>query len=351
MSDKFGQRLKAARKMAGMSQQALADATDNRVTKQAISKYEKGLMKPDGKNLLALANALNVSTGYFFRESDVNLSKIEFRKKSKLHQKEIDRIESRTLDFLERYIEIEEIVGQRITFKNPLKDFKIRSYEDVDAAAEKLRDEWDLGESPLSNLMELLEDKGVCIYEIDADDSFDGLSGFVGEIPLVILNGSFDLVRKRFTLAHELGHILLKFPSKEPIDPKLKEKMCHAFAGAFLLPYSAIFSELIGKRQNIADWELKKLKGIYGISMAAIMVRAHNLKLITESYYIRFWKRVNKLGWRQNEPGEYIGRERANRFEQLIYYAVAENIVTMSKGSELLNIKLPQFRRKFQLVA
>ncbi len=351
MSEKFGQRLKAARKMAGMSQQALADATDKRVTKQAISKYEKGQMKPDGNNLLALANALNLGTGYFFRESTVNLSKIEFRKKSRLSQKEIDRIESRTLDFLERYIEIEEIVGQRALFNNPLQDFKIRSYNDVDAAAEKLRDEWDLGESPISNLMELLEDKGICIYEIEANDRFDGLSGFVGKIPVIILNASFELVRKRFTLAHELGHILLKFPKREVMEPRLKEKMCHAFAGAFLLPNSAISNELFGKRQNIVEWELKKLKGIYGISLAAIMARAHHLKLITDSRYRRFCIHVNTMGWRQNEPGEYLGKERANRFKQLIYYAVAENIVTMSKGAELLNVKLPQFRRKFQLVA
>ena len=351
MGEKFGQRLKVARKMAGMSQQALADATDNRVTKQAISKYEKGQMEPDSGNLLALANALGVGSGYFFRKSGINLSGIEFRKKSKLGQKEINRIECQTLDFLERYIEIEEIVGQRIIFNNPLKDFRIRSYKDVDAAAEKLRDEWDLGESPISNLMELLEDRGICVYEIEASDSFDGLSGFVGDIPVIILNQAFNLVRKRFTLAHELGHILLKFPKHEAFEPKLKEKMCHAFAGAFLLPYSAISSELFGKRQNIVEWELKKLKGVYGISMAAIMARAHNLGLISDNRYKRFCIHVNTMGWRQNEPGEYVGKERANRFKQLIFYAVAEDIVTMSKGAELLNVKLPQFRRKFQLVA
>lgn len=348
MGEQFGQRLKAARKMAGMSQQILADATGNRVTKQAISKYEKGLMEPDGRNLITLASALGVSSGYFFRELSVNLSEIEFRKKSSLRRKEIDRIESRTLDFLERYIEIEEIVGQRAIFESPLADFKIRSYKDVEVAAQMLRTEWSLGESPISNLMELLEDKGICIYEIEADTSFDGLSGFVGNIPVIILNASYQLVRKRFILAHELGHILLKFPK---IEPKQKEKMCHAFAGAFLLPHSVIRAELKNKRRNIAEWELKKLKGIYGISLWAIMARAHNIGLISDSRYKRFCIYANTHGWRQDEPGEYIGKEKANRFDQLVYYAVAEEIVTMSKGAELLNIKLPQFRRKFQLVA
>lgn len=293
-------------------------------------------------------NVVDTSTGYFFRESNVNLTEIEFRKKLRLGQKEIDRIESRTLDFLERYIENSDIVGQRAIFKNPLKDFKIKNYADVEAAAEKMRDVWDLGESPLSNLMEMLDDKGVCIIEIEAHESFDGLSGFVDDIPVIILNGSFVLERKRFTLAHELGHVMLKFPK---LEPKVKEKLCHAFAGAFLLPKNAISSELINKRQNIAEWELKKLKGIYGISMWAIMARAHTLGLITDSRYKRFCIYANTHGWRQDEPGEYVGKEKANRFVQLVYYAVAEDIVTISKGAELLNMKLPLFRRKFQLVA
>lgn len=126
--------------------------------------------------------------------------------------------------------------------------------------------------------------------------------------------------------------------------------MCHAFAGAFLLPKAAIFSKLFNKRQNIADWELKKLKGIYGISMGAIMVRAHTLGLITRSRYKRFCTYANSNGWREKEPGEYVGREKANRFVQLVYYAVAEGIITMSKGAELLNVKLPVVRRRFQLV-
>lgn len=344
----FGQRLKAARKMAGLSMEALSQATGNLITKQAISKYEKGQMKPDSRKLIVMAKVLGVSTGYFYRESDINLAGIEFRKKSKLTQKEIARIENRMLDFLERYIEIEKTVGQEAVFHNPLKEFKVRSYRDIEEAAEKLRRSWKLGESPVPNLMALLEDQGVCIYEIDSDENFDGLSGFANETPVVILNDNRDLVRKRFATAHELGHLMLKFPE---VERKLKEKMCHAFAGAFLLPKSAIFSEIGIARKKITMWELKKLKGIYGISIQAIMARAHNLGIITNYYYKDFCISANKAGWRKDEPGEYAGKEKANRFDQLVYYAVAEDIVTMSKGAELMNVKLAQFRKTFQIAA
>jgi len=153
----------------------------------------------------ALANATSIGTDYCFRQSNVNSTKVEFQKKSKLSQKEIDRIESRTLDFLERYIEISKIVGRGVVFKNPLKNFKIGSYSDVEAAVEKLRDVLNLGESQLSNLMEMLKGKGICIFEIKTQKGFDGLSGFVGDIPVVILNASLILDGKRVTLAQNWG--------------------------------------------------------------------------------------------------------------------------------------------------
>jgi Zn-dependent peptidase ImmA (M78 family) len=346
--ERFGQRLKAARKMAGLSMEALSDATGNIITKQAISKYENGQMKPDSQKLIALAKALGVSTGYFYRESEVELTGIEFRKKSRLTQKEIARIENCTLDFIERYIEIEKTVGQEAVFQNPLKGLKVHSYSDIEVAAEKLRKVWRLGESPIPNLIELLEDKGVCVYEIDSNEKFDGLSGFIDGSPVLILNNRMDLVRKRFTTAHELGHLILNFPK---VERKLKEKMCHAFAGALLIPKNAMYSEIGKSRNKITLWELKKLKGIYGISLQAIMARAHTLGIITDYYYKNFCIYANKAGWRAEEPGEYIGKEKANRFDQLVYYAVAEEIVTMSKGAELMNIKLPQFRRTFQIAA
>ena len=147
---------------------------------------------------------------------------------------------------------------------------------------------------------------------------------------------------------HEMGHLILNFPK---VERKLKEKLCRAFAGAFLIPINAMYSEIGRSRNKITIWELKKLKGIYGISMQAIMARAHTLGIITDYYYKNFCNYASKAGWRIKELGEYAGKETANRFDQLVYYAVAEDIVTMSKGAELMNIKLPQFRKTFQIAA
>ena len=82
MNTSFGERLKSARKMAGLSLAALAEKTENMVTRQAINKYEKGLMNPSSEVLLALSHALEIKPDYFFKKPDISLSSMEFRKKA-----------------------------------------------------------------------------------------------------------------------------------------------------------------------------------------------------------------------------------------------------------------------------
>jgi len=345
----FGERLKSARKMSGFSMAVLADKAGQAVTKQAISKYEKGLMNPGGDALIALSRALGVKSDYFFRPQKVSLGDLEFRKKSRLGRKEEERIKYRTLDFLERYLEIEDILSDRAVFKNPLSDPNIRKPEDAEKADLEVRRKWKLGEAPISNLMELLEAKGIRIHEIETDDNFIGISAWAEDIPVIAVRSQNDLLRKRFTISHELGHILLNIHKNN--DQRTREKLCHIFAGAFLLPEKVIKAELGEQRSKIALWELKKIKGIYGISIQAVMARTRHLGIISEHIYRNFCISVNTQGWKTDEPGEYLGKEHANRFDQLVYRAAAEEIITFSRAAELLNLPLSEFRRAFQIVS
>jgi Zn-dependent peptidase ImmA (M78 family)/transcriptional regulator with XRE-family HTH domain len=350
--DSFGARLKAARKMAGMSMQALSDATNNAITKQAISKFEKGQMSPASDTLIALANALKVKTDYFYRESKVQLTGLEFRKKSRLKVRDEKRAKYQTMDFLERYNEIESVMGLEASFDNPLSNIVINEPDDVEKAAMDLRQAWNLDVAPVSKLMELLESKGVRVFEVvDAPEKFDGLSAMVDGIPVIAVNKDYPLDRKRLTVIHELGHQLLRF---QGFDNREIESLCHNFANVFLMPTNVLIDEIGSRRRQIALMELKKLKGIYGISIMALMVRAYKLGIISKNYYGRFFMNANKKGWRSgidNEPGEYIGKEHPNRFRQLVERAVAEEIISMSKGAELMNIGLVKFKKRFQLAA
>ena len=94
--------------------------------------------------------------------------------------------------------------------------------------------------------------------------------------------------------------------------------------------------------------ELIDLKRRYGISIAAIMYRAHDLGLVDKTLYDHFQIIRKKRGWHQpgKEPGEYLGIEISSRFEQLVLRAASEEVITRSKGAALLNEPVSSFSRK-----
>lgn len=314
----FPERLKAARKMNGFSLQYLADKLDRKISKQALNKYEAGQSVPEVSMFSDLSKALNVPQDYFFRSNKIELDNLSFRKLSKLSVKEQDIVTHRTIDFLERHLELEDILGIGSHFVNPVKNWIVNSIADIESIAERLRSEWNLGEDPLYNVIELLEDLKIKVFEIEADPSFSGMSTWVdNKLPVIVLNSSkhIPVDRKRFTALHELGHLVLNI---EQYSEKEQDRFCHAFAGAMLIPKSKMMDELGGHRQNIFMNELFALKRQYGMSIQAIMYRAKSLGLITESYFRFFAIRFNQFGYRKNEPVVYEGSEGSSRFRQLL---------------------------------
>ena len=352
MKLQIGNRIKSARLLAGLSLRELANALDGIVRHNAISKSEKGEMMPDSKVLIALSKALDVKTDYFLRPQTVEISNIEFRKKSSLTVKKTNSIKENIKDNIERYIELETFLNFENTFINPIKAVVIKNAEDVENAVEQLLHQWDLGINALPNVIEILEDKDIKVVEIDADEKFDGLSGWANQnIPIIVINQNFTVERKRFTVLHELGHLLLSINS-EKFTHKEIEKFCNIFAGAMLLPKETMFNELGKKRNSISINELIYIKESYGISIQGIMARAKDLGVISNDQYVRFRIRVNQdqnlkleIGY-----GEYKGVEHSSRFKQLLYRATAEEIISMSKAASLSNVKLAQFRDEFMAI-
>ena len=255
-------------------------------------------------------------------------------------------------DELGRYLELEQILGIETKFENPIQNITIRSQADIELAAETLRGEWGLGTGALSNVIELLEDHHVKVLGIDSTEEFDGFCTWVNgkNIPLIVLNkAKLSEVpdRKRFTALHELAHLLLDvnhLPEKE------KEKFCHAFATAMLIPGDTLKKELGGNRSKLSFQELAAIKQQYGISMQAIVYRAKDLQLISENYLRQFYIVFNQLGYLQQEPVDYIGEEQSNRFSQLLFRALAEEFISISKAASLKNQKLAEFRKENMVI-
>ena len=350
MKSVFAERFKSARIMRGYSLQDVANALGNQLTRQALHRYEKGEVMPDTDRINLLGKALNVSYDYFFRDTKVELGEIEFRRLSKMPQKEASIIKEKTKEYLSRYLELEEILGLSNKFDNPIKDLGVvTTYEQVIGAAKKIREEWELGSGAIFNVVELLEDKNIKVVKLDVDEDFDGLQTYVnGNIPVIAYNlkKADKPDRIRFTILHELAHLLIPFGN---ITEKQKETLCHQFAGAMLLPEETIKAELGEYRNKLSPLELANIKKQYGISMQAIVMRAKSCGIINEHYTKQFFFMFKQRNWRVDEPYDYAGVEESNRFEQLLFRALIEDQISMSKAASLNNQSLADFKKQHQM--
>ena len=147
----FSKRLRSARAMRGYSMDGLCRALNQRVTKQAISKYESGKMMPDSSVLIARSEALALPVDYFFRSYDIELHEVAFRKKASLRNRTLEGIKAEVLDRVERYMEIENVLNIDYQFKNPLPVKVIKTDADARAMALHLRKAGHLGNDEICN--------------------------------------------------------------------------------------------------------------------------------------------------------------------------------------------------------
>jgi Zn-dependent peptidase ImmA (M78 family)/transcriptional regulator with XRE-family HTH domain len=347
----FADRFKSARLLNGLSLQDLADKLGQVISRQALHKYEKGEVIPDSEMLGRLSAALGVRPDYFFSEVVVELGELEFRKLKRLSVREQNRIIERTKDVLARYLELEAILGIGAEFHNPLFGTEvISSFEDVEKAAKTIRQKWHLGSDPISNCIELLEANHIKVVEVYSEEGFDGMQTFVnGKIPVIVFNASRMTApdRTRFTVLHELGHLLMPLRG---LDERQKETFCHQFAAAMLFPKEVAERELGRIRNKLLVPELGVLKQQYGISIQALAYRARDLGIITNSYLKQFMVLMGMNQWKVTEPVAYSGSEKSGRFRQLIYRALAEELISISKAAALTNQSLNDFRKQMMLV-
>jgi Zn-dependent peptidase ImmA (M78 family)/DNA-binding XRE family transcriptional regulator len=343
----FPSRLRSARKMSGLTLEALAERLGHRVSKQALNKYEQGTAKPDPDLLIPLCEAMDVRPDYFTRQKQVDIVHYSFRKLTKLQKREQAIAIEKTRDALERYFELEALLGVESNFVRHIPGLPvvIENANDAEQAAEVVRSFFKLGDSPLFNIVEMLEDKGIRVIEIELDEAFNGMSTYIDDkVPVIVLNSHFDpkLDRKRFTALHELAHLLLNFAPE--LEEKQEERLCDAFAGAMLLPGNKV-KEMLGSHRSALIWnELVLIKELYGISIRAILYRAKHHGIITEYDLTTKMAELSRFYGRKDEPGRYTGAEKAVRFRQLLLRAIAEEIITLSKAAALDGKKLADFR-------
>lgn len=349
----IGQRLKLARSAAGLSLRELQEKIGNRVSAQAIGKYERNEDMPSSGVLIALSDALGVSLDYMAGDQDMVLEGVEFRKKQITSKKEQAQVEAKALHLIERYLMVEEILGlASAQWDKPRESpYPVREPADADMAARSLREYWNLGIDPIPNLVDLLEERGIKIVLVESEENIDGLAASVrraGKEPvrIIVICKGVHGERQRFSLAHELGHMVMEVEG----DEKFREKAAHRFAGAFLMPAEALWSK-VGKHRSSIGWsEIFALKELFGASAQAIAYRCSDIGIFPPALYKRLFLEFSRRGFRSAPDYEpnHLKEEKPGRFERLCYRALAEGAISEARGAELLGITVRELNRRME---
>ncbi len=330
-----GARLKTARKAAGLSLRDLAEKVG--VSAMALSKYERDEMTPSSAVMIRLTNALERRLEYFMRPTHVAVTEPKYRRRASMSKRDEAAIRAQVEELVDRYLALEYLVDDTPEFTLEAVEGSIETLEDAERVAEQLRRAWDLGFDPIENLADVLELHGVRVGCVDGSSKFDALTFLVdGNAPIIIVKRGVSGDRERFSLAHELGHLVLE-PGPD-VDP---EAAATRFAGAFLAPREMVKLELGPPRQNLSLRELSVLKCKYGLSMRAWVFRASQTGIIGTRATRELHMVFSKRGWNKSEPGDQVAFDEPQRLRSLAMRAVAEGVVSFERAEELYGAPLP----------
>lgn len=169
----------------------------------------------------------------------------------------------------------------------------LEEYEELAIDVRCALDHEDVG--PIRNLTAAVERAGICVVPVAGLKGIDGISAWVEGVPVIGLAPNVPGDRFRLSLGHELGHLL--FHTKKTDNT---ESEANRFAGALLFPH-AEFDAAMPARPTLRDFV--GLKSSWGVSVAALVYRAHELGYIDDARYRALQIQMSK--WRRSEPGTF----------------------------------------------
>lgn len=334
--NEIGKNLKRIRLLKNLSLREAGNLLN--MTPTAISKYEKGQIIPDSKRIISFSNAYKVKSIELLKTYETpKMNFTNFRKKKRLKGQKLELLEEIIQDDVSKYIEVLELNN----IKNndiKLKKYNCNTINDAETSAKDFREYIKISNNqPIPDLINILENLGIIIIQIENKNNlfndFDGLSEIINNIPtIIILDNIQDGARQRFTIAHELGHLLLNTND---------EKLCNRFASALLMPKEAVINEFGETRNNISFFELTAFKNEYKVSYAAIIYRLKDLNIISEYLYKKLSIIINqKIGTKDPNP---IKPEISYQYKKLIYKLESNEIISLNKACELLGVTIDEY--------
>lgn len=301
----IGERVRHARDFCGLTQTALAELAD--LAQSKVSDIEAGRSgRPKPEDIQRIARATGFPVGFFDLGALPDLPDGNFRRLKRGKARVTRQIRAQARQIVELVQRAESEVSMP-----PVRIKPVRSVVDVEAIeafAADVRDEAGVGyRDPIPNLTRAVERAGVVVVGLpnEIPDHF-GFSawpdfGFGGR-PIVAFARDEPGDRQRFTIAHELGHLLLHSPMRDDeLAPGDAEKEANRFAGALLLPREPAQEAM---RPPLTLTTLAHVKATFGASIGMCAYRARDLGLITDARHVSIRKQMTSRGWHRTEPVE-----------------------------------------------
>lgn len=290
-----------ARESRRLTQSALATASGT--TQGAISKAEAGVVEPAQSSVIAWARALRYRPEMFTQSgSALPPPRTLFRKRASLSQSEIKAIRASMaiqcahVELLARSVELPDTDVPLLTIGMDVPS--------AIEAAQFVRQKWRLPAGPIPNVIEHLEDHSIVVVPMqNKSDAFMGLSVYEQGSPIppvMFFNSEAPADRVRWTIAHELGHIVLHHHQRTLSEHC--EDEADAFASEFLMPERDIRHHL-NTRLELDD--LAQLKLHWRVSIQSLLMRAAALGRLTKAQNTRLWKQISFFGYRSREPNSF----------------------------------------------
>ena len=333
--------LRLARQFRGQSQARISQLAG--LNQGHYSRIENDLISegPSEDSVRRIADALRFPTDFFYQEdglSGLPLSVHPFNRKKK-------RVAERVLRQIHAELNIRLIHLRRLLRAADIHPELHLPNLDVDEdggpqeIARKIRRMWHIPDGPIPNLIDYCERAGILVVMCQLASGIDGVTMSIRDLPpCIFLNRSSPPDRMRFSLAHELGHIVMHKVPTDTIEDEAND-----FGGELLVPERQLRRSSIGSRITL-EW-LARQKAYWKVSMAFLLHRSGKLNILTRHQAQYLWKKMSALGWRTREPQETdFAPEEPSVFPRLIqlHFEVLEYDLT--ELEKLLNTSIEDLR-------
>lgn len=326
--------LALAREARALSQREVVERVTKPLSQAQYSKIESGLIRPSASLVDELARALRYRASFFYNNVATRSTPVSYhRKRQKLGARELQAIHARA-----------EVL--RISIAKLLSSAEIQTQLPappaidpdecdgrVDAIARALRQHWMLPRGPVRDVTKLIEDAGIIVVPFDfGSPLIDGFSQHAtADMPAVIfINSTKPKDRLRFSLAHELGHIIMhRLPRPD------MEVQANQFAGEFLVPWG----EAASKFRNLSMSKFMELKLYWNVSMQCLIYQAWQMGALSDRGFRYYQQQMSSRGFRVKEPIDLINvREEPTILRDLVRGHLRELSYSADEFGELLGL-------------